>query len=71
MADIFQMTFLNASSWIKMFDFRLKFVPKVQINNILPLVQIMARRLIGTKPSSEPMMALFTDAYMHHSASMG
>ena len=30
----------------------------------------MAWRRIGDKPLSEPMMALFTDAYMRHSASM-
>ena len=33
-----------------------KFVPKIPINNIPALVQIMAFRLVGTKPLSEPMM---------------
>ena len=34
----------------------LKFVPKVRINNIPSLVQIMAWRRPGDKPLSEPMM---------------
>ena len=34
----------------------LKFVPKVPINNIPALVQIMAWRLPGNKPLSEPMI---------------
>ena len=34
----------------------LKFVPKGPINNIPALVQIMAWRLDGAKPLSEPMM---------------
>ena len=34
----------------------LKFVPKVRINNIPALVQIMAWRRPGDKPLSEPMM---------------
>ena len=59
MADIFQTTFSNAYSclimyiWIKI---SLKFVPKVRINNIPALVQIMAWCRIGHKPLSEPMM---------------
>ena len=51
--------------WIKI---SLKFVPKVQINNIPTLVQIMARRRPGDTPLSELMMV--TDTYMPHSASM-
>ena len=34
----------------------LKFVPKVPINNIQALVQVMAWRRPGDKPLSEPMM---------------
>ena len=34
----------------------MKFVPKVSINNIPPMVQIMAWRLPGNNPLSEPMM---------------
>ena len=43
-----------------MYEFRfkipLKFVPNVQINNILVLVQIMAWGRSGDKPLSEPLM---------------
>ena len=59
MAAIFQTTFSNAFSWMKMHEFRkisLKFVPKVPINNIPALVLIMAWRRLGDKPLSEPMM---------------
>ena len=45
-------------------------VPKGPINNIPALVQIMARRLPGDEPLSEPMLVWFGDAYMRHSASM-
>ena len=38
------------------FKISLKFVPKFRNNNISALVQIMARRLPGDKPLSEPMM---------------
>ena len=48
----------------------LKFVPKIRLNNIPALVQIMTWRLPGTKPLSEPRMTWFTDAYMRHSASL-
>ena len=48
----------------------LKFVPKVRINNIPTLVQIMAWRRPGDKPLSGPMMVFIADAYMCHSASM-
>ena len=40
------------------------------INNNTASVQIMACRLFGDKPLSEPMMRWFTDAYMRHPASM-
>ena len=36
----------------------LKFIPKVPINNIPALVQIMAWRRTGDKPLSEPMMVV-------------
>ena len=41
----------------------LKFVPKGPIDNIPPLVQIMAWRQIGDKPLSEPILTQSTDAY--------
>ena len=60
MAVIFQTTFSNAFSWMKMNEFRLKislkFVPKGQINNIPSLYQIMAWRRSGDKPLSDAMM---------------
>ena len=53
--DIFKRIFLfeNVWIWIKI---SLKFIPKVRINNIPSLVQIMAWCRIGDKPWSEPMM---------------
>ena len=63
MANISQTTFWNACSWMKIYEFRLtfhkislKFVPRVRINNIPSLVQIVAWRRPGDKPLSEPMM---------------
>ena len=60
MAAIFQTTFSNGFSWMKLYEFwlkiSLKFVPRGRINNILALVQIMAWRQQGDKPLSEPMM---------------
>ena len=76
MAAISQMTFSNAFSWMKRFEFLFKFhwnlFPRVQgpINNKSALVQIMAWRRSGDKPLYEPMLVYHTDAYMHHSASM-
>ena len=40
----------------------MKFDPKAKINSIRTLVQIMAGRWLGDKPSSKPMMVIFTDA---------
>ena len=59
-ADIFKCIFLNENARISR-KIALKFVPKVRINNIPALVQIMAWRRPGDK---------FTDAYIRHSASM-
>ena len=67
--DIFKCIFLNENVWISI-RISLKFAPEVPINNKPALIQIMAWRLTGAKPLSEPMMAYFTDAYMRHSASM-
>ena len=47
----------------------LKFVPKGPIDDKSALVQLMevtAWQRTGDKPFSEPMMALFADAYMRH-----
>ena len=53
--DIFKCIFLNENEWISR-RISLKFFPKVRINNIPALVQIMACRRSGGKPLSEPMM---------------
>ena len=53
--NIFKCIFLNDDVWISK-TILLKFVPKGPINNIPALVQIMAWRLPGDKPLSEPMM---------------
>ena len=53
--DIFKCIFLNENTRISLKK-SLKFVPKVRINIIPALVQIMAWRRSGDKPLSEPMM---------------
>ena len=54
-ADVFKCIFLNENVWILLI-ISLKFVPKVWINNIPALVQIMAWSWSGDKPLSEPIM---------------
>ena len=60
MAAISQTTFLNAFPWIKMYEFCLwvhvECVPKVRMNNIPILVQIVPWCKTGRKPLSETMM---------------
>ena len=53
--DIMKCIFLNENARISL-KISLKFVPKVRINNIPALVQIMAWRRPGDKPLSEPMI---------------
>ena len=53
--DIFKRIFFNENVWITI-KISLKFVAKGPINNIPALVQIMAWRRPGDKPSSEPVM---------------
>ena len=53
--NIFQWIFLNENVWI-LLKISLKFVRKLQINNIPALYQIMAWRRQGDKPLSGPMM---------------
>ena len=48
----------------------LKHVTYSLIDNIAALVQVMAWRWTGDKPLSEAVVVCFTDAYVHHSASM-
>ena len=52
--DIFECIFLNENVWISL-KISLKFVPKVPINNIPPLVHRMAWCRAGDKPVSESM----------------
>ena len=57
MTATFQTTYLNVFCWIKIYQFRLRFDRSLfPINNIPALAQIMASRLDGAKPLSEPMM---------------
>ena len=76
MAAIFHTTYSNAFSWMKMYEFWLRFHwslflrVKLTNNNIPALVQIMSWCPWGDKPLSEPMMAQLTDVNMRHSASM-
>ena len=53
--DTFRRILLNENIWTWLKN-SLKIVPKVRINNIPALVQIMAWRRPGDKPLSEPMM---------------
>ena len=46
----------------------MELVRKVPFANKPALVQKMAWHLTGNKPLAEPMVASFTDEYMHHSA---
>ena len=60
MAVIFQTTFFkcifsNRNLWISL-NISMKYVPKVRIDNIPALVQIMAWRRPGDTPLSKPMM---------------
>ena len=59
---------LNENVWISI-KISLNFVPKIQINNIPALVQIIFWHRPGHRPLSGPMMFYLTDVNMHHSAS--
>ena len=52
---IFKCIFFNENTWISI-KISLKFVPRVPINNIPALVQIMAWGRSGDKPLSGPMI---------------
>ena len=60
----FQMHFFNENVRISI-NISSKFVPKVPINKIPALVQIMAWRWPGDKPLSEPMMIRLVRLPMH------
>ena len=55
--NIFKCIFLNENVWI-LLKISLMFLPKVRIDNIPALVQIMAWRQADDKPLSEPMMVM-------------
>ena len=55
--DIFKCIFFNENGRI-FIEISLKFVPKVPINNIPALGQIMAWRRPGNKPLSEPLSCI-------------
>ena len=63
--NIFLCIFLSAKFriWIQI---SLKLVRSGAIDNKPALFQVMAWRRAGDKPLSEPMLTLFTDAYMRH-----
>ena len=67
--DFSKCFFMNENCCIPI-QISVKFVPKGSIDNMPALVEKMAWRILGDKPLSAPLMAYFTDAYMHHSASM-
>ena len=53
--DVFECIFVNENVWISL-KISLKFVPKLPVNNIPALVQILAWHCSGDTPLSEPMM---------------
>ena len=63
--NIFKCIFINEKFCISI-RISLKFVPKGPIDNRSALVQVMAWRWTGDKPSLEPVLSQFTDAYMRH-----
>ena len=63
--NIFKHILLNENIRISI-QISLKFVPKVLIDNMSALIQVMAWRRTGDKPLPEAMMTQFTDAYMRH-----
>ena len=71
MDAILQMTLWHAFSWMKVFEFWLKFhwrlSLRVLLNNIPGLVQIMAWSRPGNKPLSEQIMVIL----LTHYASLG
>ena len=57
--NVYKWIFLNENVWISL-KISLTFVPKVPINDIPALVQIMAWRRTGVKPLSEPIESVKT-----------
>ena len=63
--DNFECIFFNENDRIPI-RFSLKFIPRSPIDNKPALIQVMAWRRTGNKPSPEPLLTQFTDAYMRH-----
>ena len=62
MADIFQMTFSDAFTWLKMYELRLSLHWNLTLRDQLQyptFVEIMAWHQIGNKPLSEPILIQF------------
>ena len=70
MAAIFQTTFWNALTRMKIYKFHWSLFPRVQLTIFQHLDQIMAWRRPGDKPLSQPMMVSLLMPYMRRSASM-
>ena len=70
MAALLQTIISNEFSWMISFVFRFKFpwslFIRVHLTTKSVLIQVMAWRLTGDKPSLELMLTQFTDAYMRH-----
>ena len=64
MAAILKFIFLYEDSCI-FIQILMKCVPRGQIYNKPPLVQVKALLQLGKKPCSEQIMDQLTDAYMH------
>ena len=60
---IFSHSFSRMKSFVFFIRISMKFVPKGPVVNDAALVELMARRRIGDKPFSQPMLTRFTDAY--------
>ena len=65
--DIFMCNFANENILI-LIQISRNIVCKGPIDNISPLLQVMAWCRTGDKPLPETMMAQLNDAYMHHPA---
>ena len=74
MATIFADDIFNCIYAMKMkkvpIQVSLKYVPRSPIDNEAALIQVMARRRIGDKPLSEPMLTQFSDACMRQKLEM-
>ena len=68
--NIFKCMFMNEKFYI-LIRISLKFVPKGADDNKSVSVQVMAWCRTGNKPLPEPMLTLFTGAYIRHHSHQG